>query len=124
MKGSVTEAYKFVGDIELVGVDMQGKESVVMKDVRKEFVSNHKRKVAVNGLTVTLYKDQITAFLGHNGAGKSLFSFSLTFVVLTLHFRKNDHNKHANRYDQLLSFFFFCFYFLFISVCFLLFLFY
>ena len=49
---------------------MKGKEAVMMKNVRKEFVSHHKRKMAVDGLKVTLYKDQITAFLGHNGAGK------------------------------------------------------
>lgn len=48
---------------------MKGKEAVVMKDVRKEFTGKKQRKVAVDGLSVTLYEDHITAFLGHNGAG-------------------------------------------------------
>ena len=41
----------------------------MMKNVRKEFLSNGKRRLAVEELTLTLYEDQITAFLGHNGAG-------------------------------------------------------
>jgi ABC-type uncharacterized transport system ATPase subunit len=48
---------------------MKGKEAVTMWNVRKEFSSNHIRKVAVDDLSVTLYEDQITALLGHNGAG-------------------------------------------------------
>lgn len=56
-------------DIEPISAAMVNKEAVVLRNVKKEFVSNHMRKVAVNGINLSLYEDQITAFLGHNGAG-------------------------------------------------------
>ena len=36
------------------------------------------RKVAVNKLSLNMYKDQITALLGHNGAGKTTTMSILT----------------------------------------------
>lgn len=69
----------FITDIEEVSEKLHGKEAVVMRNVKKEFGSNGMKKVAVNGLTLTLYEDQITAFLGHNGAGNY---FHYYFYVL------------------------------------------
>jgi ABC-type uncharacterized transport system ATPase subunit len=63
---------------------MKGKEAVVVQNLRKEFVSNHKRKVAVDGLSVTLYNDQITALLGHNGAGIRFHPFHLFSLLSSL----------------------------------------
>ena len=37
-----------------------------------------RRKVAVNKLSLNMYKDQITALLGHNGAGKTTTMSILT----------------------------------------------
>ena len=39
-------------------------------DLCKEFKSGKGKKVAVDGLNLTMYSGQITALLGHNGAGK------------------------------------------------------
>ena len=37
-----------------------------------------RRKVAVDGLSLNIYKGQITALLGHNGAGKTTTMSILT----------------------------------------------
>ena len=39
-------------------------------DLYKEFDIKGGKKVAVDGLNLTMYSGQITALLGHNGAGK------------------------------------------------------
>lgn len=48
----------------------QEKENQVVKvsDLYKVYPSG---KSAVNGVSLTMYKDQIFALLGHNGAGKT-----------------------------------------------------
>jgi len=52
----------------------EGRVAVSIQGLRKTFGSVN----AVDGLTVDFYEDQITSFLGHNGAGKST-----TIQVLT-----------------------------------------
>ena len=48
----------------------------------KEFKTTNGKKVAVDGLNLTMYSGQITALLGHNGAGKvrSYREISLLFL--------------------------------------------
>eukprot|EP00794_Sanderia_malayensis_P017576 gene17576-19328_t len=53
-----------------VGVDIQ--------NLRKVFKSSKGKKVAVDGLSLQIFKDQITALLGHNGAGKTTTMSMLT----------------------------------------------
>jgi ABC-type transport system involved in cytochrome bd biosynthesis fused ATPase/permease subunit len=71
---------------------MKGKDSVIVKNARKEFVSNNINKVAVDGLSMVLYEDHITALLGHNGAGKTTTISMLTgncfliFLIFLLKF--------------------------------------
>jgi len=44
---------------------------IEMKGITKVFSSQAGRKVAVDGMDLTIYSDQITCLLGHNGAGAS-----------------------------------------------------
>jgi ATP-binding cassette subfamily A (ABC1) protein 3 len=46
-------------------------ECVHISGLKKVFDTNTGKKVAVDGLDMTFYSGQITALLGHNGAGKS-----------------------------------------------------
>lgn len=48
---------------------------IQIKGLTKEF---HKGKVAVNNIHLNMYESQITALLGHNGAGKSTTMAMLT----------------------------------------------
>ena len=61
--------------IEPVPVAMAAQASVVIQSLRKQFVEgrgrNRKETVAVSSLDLTFYEGQITALLGHNGAGKA-----------------------------------------------------
>ncbi|CAM6122589.1 unnamed protein product [Calypogeia fissa] len=52
--------------------------AVQVKDLKKVFPGG---KVAVDGLNLTIYQDQITALLGHNGAGKSTTISMLTGLI-------------------------------------------
>ena len=69
-----------------MGAESKGKESVIVHNARKEFVSNNIQKVAVDGLSMVLYEDHITALLGHNGAGKTTTISMLTGMSLFLIF--------------------------------------
>lgn len=59
-------------DVEEASAEMRGKESVVICKLEKIFEKGLRKKTfrAVDGLDLTMYDNQITAFLGHNGAGK------------------------------------------------------
>ena len=60
--------------VEPVPAVMAAQASVVIQSLRKQFVEGrgrHRREtVAVSSLDLTFYEGQITALLGHNGAGK------------------------------------------------------
>jgi ATP-binding cassette, subfamily A (ABC1), member 5 len=72
-------------DVEAVGADLQDKAAVVIKRLRKTFVKGIRKKfAAVDGLNLTMYDGQITAFLGHNGAGNF---YSFYFFLFFLFFR-------------------------------------
>ncbi|XP_031559324.1 ATP-binding cassette sub-family A member 3-like isoform X2 [Actinia tenebrosa] len=51
---------------------------VGIKNLSKVFKSSAGNKVAVDGLSLNMYKGQITALLGHNGAGKTTTMSILT----------------------------------------------
>jgi len=50
-----------------ISEELLGRETVNLSTLRKEYSG----KVAVEGLSLKLYEGQITALLGHNGAGKT-----------------------------------------------------
>ncbi|EEY56084.1 ATP-binding cassette transporter, putative [Phytophthora infestans T30-4] len=53
-------------------------EALSVQNLRKTFEVPGGTKVAVKGLNLVMYKDQITCLLGHNGAGKSTLISMLT----------------------------------------------
>ncbi|KAG1703615.1 hypothetical protein DVH05_007559 [Phytophthora capsici] len=53
-------------------------EALIVQRLRKTFEVPGGTKVAVKGLDLVMYKDQITCLLGHNGAGKSTLISMLT----------------------------------------------
>ncbi|XP_076292228.1 cholesterol transporter ABCA5 isoform X3 [Lasioglossum baleicum] len=63
-------------DIEPVVREMKGREAIRIVDLYKSYQKCRKPETkAVNGINLTIYEGQITAILGHNGAGKtSLFN--------------------------------------------------
>lgn len=63
-------------DIEPVVREMKGREAIRIVDLYKSYQKCRKPEIkAVNGINLTIYEGQITAILGHNGAGKtSLFN--------------------------------------------------
>ena len=66
---------------EDLAAQVQNKTCVEIRDLYKEFNTNTGKKVAVDGLNLTLYSGQITALLGHNGAGKSTAIGMLTGLI-------------------------------------------
>ena len=50
------------------------KPGIEISGVKKTFG----RKVAVNGVNLTIYQNEITALLGHNGAGKTTLMSMIT----------------------------------------------
>ncbi|XP_053679934.1 phospholipid-transporting ATPase ABCA3-like [Anopheles nili] len=64
---------------------------IKIRKLRKEFKKN---KVAVQGLDLNMYEDQITVLLGHNGAGKTT-----TMSMLTGMFSPSSGTALVNGYD-------------------------
>ncbi|KAG1691215.1 ATP-binding cassette sub-family A member 3 [Nymphon striatum] len=63
---------------------------IEIKNLSKSF----NRKTAVNGISLDLYKGQITALLGHNGAGKTT-----TISVITGMYPPTDGTVYVNGFD-------------------------
>ncbi|KAG3115661.1 ABC transporter A family member 1 [Phytophthora idaei] len=53
-------------------------EALVIRDIKKEFAVPGGVKYAARGVSLAMYKDQITCLLGHNGAGKTTLISMLT----------------------------------------------
>ncbi|KAE9030907.1 ABC transporter A family member 1 [Phytophthora rubi] len=69
-------------NIEKVNAELREQErngeALTVQRLRKVFSVPGGEKVAVQGLNVTMYRDQITCLLGHNGAGKTTLISMLT----------------------------------------------
>ncbi|CAI5718847.1 unnamed protein product [Peronospora effusa] len=65
---------------ELRDQERQG-EVLAVQRLRKVFSVPGGEKVAVQGLDLTMYKNQITCLLGHNGAGKTTLISMLTGMI-------------------------------------------
>ena len=73
---TLTGAERTARNAEFIEEEPIGLRSgVQIKGLTKEF---HKDKVAVNNIHLNMYEGQITALLGHNGAGKSTTMSMLT----------------------------------------------
>jgi len=73
-------------NVELVSENLKAqfeeKTCVDIRNLRKEFATPQGiNKVAVNGLNLTMFQGQITALLGHNGAGKTTAIAMLTGLI-------------------------------------------
>jgi len=73
-------------NVELVSENLRSQfedhACVDIRNLRKEFMTPQGvMKVAVNGLNLTMYQGQITALLGHNGAGKTTAIAMLTGLI-------------------------------------------
>ncbi|RLN46989.1 hypothetical protein BBJ29_006669 [Phytophthora kernoviae] len=56
-------------------------EALVVHNIKKEFPVPGGTKLAVRGVSLAMYKDQITCLLGHNGAGKTTLISMLTGMI-------------------------------------------
>ncbi|EQC39078.1 hypothetical protein SDRG_03286 [Saprolegnia diclina VS20] len=74
-------------NIETVGTELEKQESngeaLVIQGIRKVFSVPGGKKIAVKGVDLVMYKDQITCLLGHNGAGKTTLISILTGMIPT-----------------------------------------
>ncbi|EGG19447.1 hypothetical protein DFA_00024 [Cavenderia fasciculata] len=68
-------------DVELIPVDLRNKVTVSIRGLKKDFNTGNGLRTAVDGLNLEMYQDQIHAFLGHNGAGKSTTIGMLTGLI-------------------------------------------
>ncbi|KAG7392080.1 hypothetical protein PHYPSEUDO_002304 [Phytophthora pseudosyringae] len=72
-------------NMEIPSEDLQHQErsgeALVIRDIKKEFVVPGGIKRAVRGVSLAMYKDQITCLLGHNGAGKTTLISMLTGMI-------------------------------------------
>jgi ABC-type multidrug transport system fused ATPase/permease subunit len=86
---TVVESYEKVSSndvpVEAVTPDLAAQVTnnrcVDIRGLYKVFNTNSGVKVAVDGLNLTMYSGQITALLGHNGAGKSTAISMLTGLI-------------------------------------------
>ncbi|XP_010638876.1 ATP-binding cassette sub-family A member 6 isoform X2 [Fukomys damarensis] len=56
---------------EPIAPEFQGKEAIRIRNVKKEYKGKCEKVEALKGLHFDIYEGQITAILGHSGAGKS-----------------------------------------------------
>ncbi|KAM9597858.1 LOW QUALITY PROTEIN: ATP-binding cassette sub-family A member 9 [Trichechus inunguis] len=56
---------------EPVSPEFHGKEAIRIKNLTKQYKGKHEKVEALKGLIFDIYEGQITAFLGHSGAGKT-----------------------------------------------------
>ncbi|XP_053426833.1 ATP-binding cassette sub-family A member 6 [Nycticebus coucang] len=56
---------------EPVAPEFRGKEAIRIRNVKKEYKGKSGKVEALKGLLFDIYEDQITAILGHSGAGKT-----------------------------------------------------
>ncbi|XP_031209944.1 ATP-binding cassette sub-family A member 6-like [Mastomys coucha] len=56
---------------EPVEPEYQGKEAIRIRNIKKEYKGKSGKVEALKGLSFDIYEGQITAILGHSGAGKS-----------------------------------------------------
>ena len=59
-------------------MDLPLTDKLTINNLRKKYATG---KVAVEDLSITMYKNQIFALLGHNGAGKTTTMSMLTGMI-------------------------------------------
>jgi ATP-binding cassette subfamily A (ABC1) protein 3 len=82
--------------------------TVKLKKMTKKFYTGFGKKTAVDSLSLNFYQDQITGFLGHNGAGKTTVTFVLCGLYApssgTAEILDHDIRLHLNRVRHSIGF--------------------
>ena len=68
---SSSQKQKNSADIEMIETDRNKAAGISLRKLTKCFGTGKSLKTVVDNLTVDFYENEITGFLGHNGAGKS-----------------------------------------------------
>ncbi|XP_004593011.2 ATP-binding cassette sub-family A member 9 [Ochotona princeps] len=63
---------------EAVPPEFHGKEAIRIKNLKKEYTGKHEKVEVLKGLMLDIYEGQITALLGHSGAGKTTLMHTLS----------------------------------------------
>lgn len=71
LENEIDSAPSLNDSLEPVSPEFQGKEAIRIKNLRKEYTGKHGKVEALRGLGFDIYEGQITALLGHSGAGKT-----------------------------------------------------
>ncbi|XP_032768196.1 ATP-binding cassette sub-family A member 9 [Rattus rattus] len=71
LENEIDSAPSLNDSLEPVSPEFQGKEAIRIKNLRKEYAGKHGKVEALRGLGFDIYEGQITALLGHSGAGKT-----------------------------------------------------
>ncbi|XP_010001102.1 PREDICTED: ATP-binding cassette sub-family A member 10-like [Chaetura pelagica] len=73
MPRTATSSEEFFGDdVEPVSPEFLGKEAIRLSNVKKLYKKKDKMTEALRGLSLNIYEGQITALVGHSGAGKTM----------------------------------------------------
>ncbi|NXJ90180.1 ABCAA protein, partial [Corythaixoides concolor] len=69
-------------DVELMPPEFLGKEAIRLNNIKKTYKKKDKKTEALRGLSLNIYEGQITALLGHTGAGKTTLINVLSGLTL------------------------------------------
>ncbi|KAM6174538.1 ATP-binding cassette sub-family A member 6 [Erethizon dorsatum] len=70
-ENDIEPEHHFDDYFEPMAPEFQGKEAIRIRNVKKEYKGKSEKVEALKGLHFDIYESQITAILGHSGAGKS-----------------------------------------------------
>ncbi|CAD7957724.1 unnamed protein product [Amoebophrya sp. A25] len=84
ISGHLEQSGKYFESLTLQQKSLQqNNECVKVRGLRKEFDSDGRTLVAVNDVSMTMYRDEIFVLLGHNGAGKTT-TFSMLYGLIPM----------------------------------------
>ncbi|XP_021569612.1 ATP-binding cassette sub-family A member 6 [Carlito syrichta] len=86
---------------EPVTPEFQGKEAIRIRNVKKEYKGKSGKVEALRGLLLDVYEGQITAILGHSGAGKSSLLNILSGLAIPTEGSVTIYNKNLSEMQDL-----------------------
>ncbi|XP_015999137.2 ATP-binding cassette sub-family A member 6 isoform X2 [Rousettus aegyptiacus] len=86
---------------EPIAPEFQGKEAIRIRNVKKEYKEKSGKVEALKGLLLDIYEGQITAILGHSGAGKSLLLNILNGLSVPTEGSVTIYNKNLSEMQDL-----------------------
>ncbi|XP_045425476.1 ATP-binding cassette sub-family A member 6 isoform X1 [Lemur catta] len=88
-------------NFEPVAPEFQGKEAIRIRNVKKEYKGKPGKVEALKGLLFDIYEGQITAILGHSGAGKSSLLNILNGLTVPTEGSVTIYNKNPSEMQDL-----------------------